>query len=79
VPFTAHIVEHCPRWCRESDVVSLHLPLIPSTHHLINKERLMMMKQQAILINVSRGAMVDTRALIDVRGVWWVSHSCTWV
>jgi D-lactate dehydrogenase len=47
-----------------SDIVSLHLPLNPETHHLMNAERLSNMKRGAMLINTSRGALVDTRALI---------------
>ncbi len=48
-----------------SDIVTLHLPLTPDTYHLINKERLAMMKRGALLINTSRGAIVDTPALIE--------------
>jgi D-lactate dehydrogenase len=48
-----------------SDVVSLHCPLMPETHHLINAERLAQMKTGAVLINTSRGGLIDTRALID--------------
>jgi D-lactate dehydrogenase len=47
-----------------ADIVSLHIPLTPETHHLINSERLSLMKPGAMLINTSRGALVDTRALI---------------
>ncbi len=49
----------------ESDVVSLHAPLLPSTHHLINAERLTLMKPSAYLINTSRGALVDETALVE--------------
>ena len=49
---------------RESDVVSLHTPLLPSTRHLIDSERLDMMKNNSILVNVSRGGLVDTGALM---------------
>jgi len=49
---------------RESDVLSLHVPLLPDTHHMINDESLGRMKRGAVLINVSRGALVDTSALI---------------
>lgn len=47
-----------------SDVLSLHVPLLPSTHHLIGREALAKIKPGALLINTSRGALVDTEALI---------------
>lgn len=49
---------------RESDVVSLHCPLTPKTHHLIDGAALARMKRGAMLVNTSRGAVVDTRAVI---------------
>lgn len=48
---------------READVVSIHVPLLPSTRHLINAERLAMMKKTAYLVNTSRGPVVDEAAL----------------
>ena len=48
-----------------SDVVSLHVPLTPETKHIIRRETLDLMKPGAILINVSRGALIDTTALIE--------------
>ena len=48
-----------------SDVISIHCPLTPQTHHLVNAERLALMKSSAILINTSRGPVVDQRALAD--------------
>ncbi|MDW8395726.1 MAG: 2-hydroxyacid dehydrogenase [Anaerolineae bacterium] len=48
-----------------SDVVSLHVPLLPETYHLINAHTLALMKRGAVLINTSRGALVDTEALIE--------------
>lgn len=50
---------------RESDVISLHTPLTPETHHIINARALELMKPGAVLINVSRGALIETKALID--------------
>lgn len=48
-----------------SDVLSLHIPLTPETKHLIRQETLDLMKPGVILINVSRGALIETRALIE--------------
>jgi len=50
---------------RKSDFISLHVPLTPHTHHLIDERALGEMKSTAILINTSRGAVVDQVALID--------------
>jgi glyoxylate reductase len=49
---------------QKADVVSLHVPLLPSTHHMINEKTLKMMKPSAILINTSRGPVVDEQALV---------------
>lgn len=46
------------------DVVTLHVPYLPSTHHLINKESITHMKKGAILINTARGGLVETAALL---------------
>jgi len=50
---------------RQSDAVIVHIPLTPETKHLLNRERLARMKQGAFLVNVSRGAVIDTQALIE--------------
>lgn len=47
----------------QSDILSLHLPLSPETHHLANATRLRQMKPHAILVNTARGALIDTVAL----------------
>lgn len=49
---------------READVVSLHTVLDPSTRHLIDRERLALMKENAVLVNSSRGPLIDERALV---------------
>lgn len=53
------------RLFRESDFISLHVPLLPDTRHLISKENLDKMKPTAYLINTSRGPVVDEAALAD--------------
>ena len=50
---------------QQADVVSLHTPLLPETKHLINAERLALMKKTAYLINTSRGPVVDEAALVN--------------
>lgn len=48
-----------------ADILTLHCPLSPDTYHLINEERLAMMREGAILINTSRGALVDEQAVAN--------------
>ena len=50
---------------KESDAISLHLPLFKSTYHLINKETIQKMKDNVILINCSRGELIDTEDIIE--------------
>ena len=67
--------EHCvelglqyvslPELVGQSDIVSLHAPLVPSTAYLINEATIAQMKTGVMLINTSRGALVDTKAVIN--------------
>jgi len=63
-PMSAEFVA-LDRLFAESDIVSLHCPLTPATHHLIDEAALAHMKRGVMLINTGRGALVDTRALIE--------------
>ena len=49
---------------KTSDVVTLHVPLTPQTKYLLNEEKFKIMKKGAILINTSRGAVIDNKALL---------------
>ena len=51
--------------CRESDILSIHTPLNEATRNLIDREHIAMMKPNAIVINVARGAVTDEQALAD--------------
>jgi D-lactate dehydrogenase len=48
-----------------SDIISLHVPLLPETHHVINAEAIAQMKPRVMLINTSRGELIDTKAVIE--------------
>ncbi len=50
---------------KNSDVISVHVPLLPTTTHLINAERLRLMKKTAYLLNTSRGPVIDENALVE--------------
>ncbi len=54
---------------RESDFVTLHVPYLPATHHLINSENIKLMKRGSYLINTSRGPIVKAEAI-----VWALNH-----
>lgn len=54
----AHLLAH-------SDIISLHCPLTPDNHHLINATTIAQMKHGMMLINTSRGSLIDTKAAID--------------
>lgn len=54
-----------PQLLESSDIVSLHCPLVPETHHLINAKTIAQMKSGTMLINTSRGGLIDTTAAIE--------------
>lgn len=58
---------------RESDFVSIHTPLTPGTRHLINAEKLKLMKPSAILVNTARGAVIDEEALVKALKERWIA------
>jgi D-lactate dehydrogenase len=49
----------------QSDIISLHVPYTPDTHHLINASAIAKMKKGVVIINTARGAVIDTKALIE--------------
>lgn len=51
--------------CRESDFISLHCPLTAENHHIINDRTITLMKKGVVIINTSRGGLVDTKALLE--------------
>ncbi len=63
-PLSCRRVDTVEEILRESDVVSLHTVLDANTRHLINGERLALMKEDAILVNTSRGPVIDEAALV---------------
>ena len=50
---------------RQADIITLHTPLDVTTHHLINAERIALMRPNAVIVNASRGAVVDNRAVSE--------------
>jgi len=58
---------------KESDFISVHVPLTKQTYHMINEERLRLMKKTAYLINNSRGAVIDERALYRALKKEWIA------
>ena len=50
---------------KDADIISLHCPLTEQTKHIINEQTIAMMKEGVMLINTSRGALIDTKAVID--------------
>lgn len=59
------IYTDCATLCKHADIISLHVPLKASTKHLIDREHISLMKPGVMLINTSRGGLVDTKAVIE--------------
>jgi len=62
-----------PALLKESDFVTIHVPLMKETHHLINEEKLRLMKKTAYIINNSRGPVVDEKALHKALKEGWIA------
>src|SRR5258708_6242995 len=58
---------------RDADVISLHTPLTPQTHHLIDEAVLRRMKPTAVLVNTSRGPVIDEAALVRALQGGWIA------
>ena len=70
--FGAQYVERIDDMLPHCDFVSIHVPLLDSTHHLINEARLKIMKRSAYLINTSRGPIIDEKALALSLSKGWI-------
>ena len=51
---------------KESDIISVHLPLTEETYHLLNREKLSLLKKSAVIVNTSRGEIIDEKELIKL-------------
>lgn len=60
--------------CSDSDLITLHCPLMPETYHMINAEAISRLKPGVMLVNTSRGALVDTRAVIEALKAGKISY-----
>ncbi len=58
---------------KESDIVSVHVPLTPQTYHLIGERELKLMKKSAYIVNTARGKVIDTNALIKALEEGWIA------
>jgi len=59
----------------ESDYVSIHAPMTPETHHIVGEAELRKMKKTAVLVNTSRGGLVDTHALAKALEEGWIANA----
>ncbi len=61
---------------KNSDIISFHCPLTPETHHLVNEESIKKMKKGVMLINTSRGALIDAEALLEAIKSRYIGGAC---
>lgn len=59
---------------KESDIISLHVPLMPTTHHIINEKSISLMKKGVMIINTSRGGLIDTAAVIEALKIQHIGY-----
>lgn len=64
----------CEILCRESDIITLHVPLTPETKYLIDKNYISKMKKGVMLINTSRGALINTKEIIEALKTGQIGH-----
>lgn len=67
---------HLDRLYEESDVVTIHVPLLPSTRHMINSDAFSKMKPDALLVNTARGAIVEKAALLEALRKHKIGGAC---
>jgi glyoxylate reductase len=58
---------------KESDFISLHIPLTKQTHHLIDEKAFRLMKKTAVLVNTARGPIIDENALLKALSEHWIA------
>jgi D-lactate dehydrogenase len=63
-----------PELFAQSDIITLHCPLTPETHHLIDATAIAQMKKGVVILNTSRGALIDTTAVIDALKSGHIGH-----
>ncbi len=61
---------------KNCDIISIHVPGIPATHHMINRETLSFMKRDAVLINTARGSVIDETALYEHMAAGNLKYAC---
>lgn len=65
VEFVGTTKEALYKLLKESDIITLHVPLLPSTYHMIGRDEISLMKNGAVIINTSRGGIIDEEALYE--------------